>query len=681
VGGAFLAPVHLCGFFFNIDMKNDATEISPMGEISLFAKLFHQLDSVLFKNQRGDTMGTAPDNSHQGDDLASSSEPAGVDALAIRFAPKEVLVDHRADGSILLRSPIALTGCVGNIVDYLAHWAVAAPQRTFLAQKAADGTWETLNYADAWQRVQAVGQWLLHQGLSDQTPIAILSGASLEHAVLTFAGMLVGVPVSPVSPNYTLLAQARPRLAEIAELLRPGLVFAQNAAQFAGARDVDLLAGAPWLSAAAGAPGVATIASLYDTPVGPAVAQARRAVQADTVAKVLFTSGSTGAPKGVLNTQGMLCSAVQASGLLVSSAQLPVGLDWLPWHHTVGGNATLHGILREGGTLYIDDGRPTPGEVGKTIANIRDVRPTTLLSVPSALQMLADAMEADDALREAFFSRLRRMTYAGASLPQEVWTRMQALAVRTLGHQIAFGAGYGTTETGPGISITHWASQGGGEIGLPVPGLTIKLVPFEDRYEVRVRGPNVTPGYLQRPDLTAAAFDEEQFYRVGDLVQFANPAQPEDGLRFAGRLSENFKLSNGSWVATGELRLALVGACQPLVTDLVIAAPDRDDIRLMVWVHPAERQRAGGSADGELPPAAYAAIAARLVDSLQAHNRSNSGNTHRVAAFRILHTPASIGAGETTDKGYVNQRGVLHNRAALVDELYSAQPGPEVIRL
>ena len=626
-------------------------------------------------------MGTAPDHAHRGDAAASASGSEAGDPLAIRFAPKAVLVDRRADGSILLRSPVPLTGCVDNIVSYLEHWAAAAPERIFLAQKAADGSWETLRYADAWHRVQAVAQWLLHLGLSDQTPIAILSGASLEHAVLVFAGMLVGVPVSPVSPNYTLLAQARPRLVEIAELLQPGLVFAQDAAQYKGARSVPLLAGAPWLSAAPGTDGVPTLASLYGTPVGPQVAAARRAVQSTTVAKILFTSGSTGAPKGVLNTHGMLCSAVQASGLLVANAQLPVGLDWLPWHHTVGGNATLHGILREGGTLYIDDGRPTPGEIGKTIANIRDVRPTSLLSVPSALQMLADAMEADDALREAFFSRLRRMTYAGASLPQEVWTRMQALAVRTLGQPIAFGAGYGTTETGPGISITHWPSQGGGEIGLPMPGLTIKLVPFEDRYEVRVRGPNVTPGYLRRPDLTAAAFDEEQFYRVGDLVQFANPAQPEDGLRFAGRLSENFKLSNGSWVATGELRLALVQACQPLVTDLVIAAPDRDDIRLMVWVHPAERQRAGGSADGELSPAAYAAIAAGLLDRLQAHNRSNSGNTHRVAAFRILHTPASIGAGETTDKGYVNQRGVLQCRAALVDELYSAQPGPEVIRL
>ncbi len=602
--------------------------------------------------------------------------PAGI-----RFAPKKVLIEHRADGSILLRSPMELTGAVENIVDYLEQWAQAVPDRVFLAQRAADGGWETLNYAEAWRRVQGVAQWLLDLGLTDQKPIAILSGASLEHAVLTFAGMVIGVPVAPVSPNYTLLSAARPRLAEIAELLQPGLVFAQDAARFASARSVPQLANAPWLSVSPGEPGAATMSSLYNTVPGPAVAAARSAVRSSTVAKILFTSGSTGSPKGVLNTQGMLCSAVQASGLVVQSDQTPVGLDWLPWHHTVGGNATLHGILREGGTLYIDDGRPTPGEFAKTVENIRQVRPTSLLSVPSALQMLTDALEADDGLREAFFSRLRRMNYAGASLPQEVWIRMQALAVRTLGTQIAFGSGYGTTETGPGISTTHWSSQGGGEIGLPLPGLTVKLVPVEDRYEVRVCGPNVTPGYFRRPDLTAAAFDKEQFYCVGDLVQFANPDRPEDGLRFAGRLSENFKLSNGAWVANGELRLALIEACKPMVTDLVIAAPDHDDIRLMVWAHPAERQRVGAGAEGALSQAAYSALAASLAQRLQAYNQDSGGKTHRVAAFRILHTPASIGAGETTDKGYVNQRGVLKCRAALVDELYSATPGSEVILL
>ena len=611
---------------------------------------------------------------------ATASPGAATPQFGIRFAPKEVQVQRRADGSILLRSPIALTGCGQNIVDYLEQWAADQPDRVFLAQRAGGG-WQTLGYAQAWQQVKSVAQALLDAGLTAQTPIAILSGASLDHAVLTLAGMLVGIPVAPISPNYTLLPAARPRLEEIADLLQPGLVFVEDATRYAAACSMPQLAGARWWCAQADDSGMQTIASLHATHPSAAVQQARQAVRPDTVAKILFTSGSTGSPKGVLNTQGMLCAAVQAVGLVVASDQVPVILDWLPWHHTVGGNATLHGVLRDGGSLFIDDGRPTPADFARTVENIRQVKPTSMLSVPSAIQMLADMMDTDDELRLAFFSRLRRLGYAGASLPQETWNRIQALAVRTLGSQIAFTAGYGTTETGPGISTTHWASRGGGEIGLPFPGLTIKLVPFEDRYEVRVKGPNVTPGYLGRPDLTASAFDVEQFYRVGDLVQFANPDQPEDGLRFAGRLSENFKLSNGSWVATGELRLAVIQACQPIVTDLVIAAPDRDDIRLMLWPHPAERQRDGAAAEGTITPEAYAALAERLAAKLRAYNQGAGGKTHRIAAFRILHTAASIGAGETTDKGYVNQRGVLACRAALVDELYSARPGPEVIRL
>lgn len=618
-----------------------------------------------------------------GSGLQAAARPDGgaLAEFGLRFAPKEVDVVRRGDGSILLSSPVPLTGCEDNVVDYLERWATAAPERIFLAQRSPRDDWETLNYAEAWRRVQAVAQTLLDRGLNKDTPIAILSGASIEHAVLTFAGMLVGVPVSPISPNYSLLPAARPRLLEVIELLRPALVFVQDAQRFEAARGLQQLSQARWLCGQPGDSGIETIDSLYDTQPGASLAAARGAVNADTVAKILFTSGSTGSPKGVLNTQGMLCSAVQASGLLISNSQVPVLLDWLPWHHTVGGNATLHGVLREGGALYIDDGRPTPTDFCKTIENIRQVRPTTMLSVPLALQLLADAMESDDDLRQAFFSRLRRLNYAGASLPQEVWTRMQALAVRTLGSQIAFGAGYGTTETGPGISVTHWPSKGEGEIGLPLPGLTIKLVPVEDRYEVRARGPNVTPGYLRRPDLTAAAFDEEQFYRVGDLVQFANPDRPEDGLRFAGRLSENFKLTNGAWVATGELRLAVIEACKPLVTDLVIAGADRGDIRVLVWVHPRERQSVGATPEGVLESGPYAVLADRLAALLRTYNTQAGGHTHRVAAFRILHTPASIGAGETTDKGYVNQRGVLACRAPLVEELYSADPGPEVIVL
>ncbi|HEX5515700.1 MAG TPA: AMP-binding protein, partial [Gammaproteobacteria bacterium] len=347
-----------------------------------------------------------------------------------------------------------------------------------------------------------------------------------------------------------------------------------------------------------------------------------------------------------------------------------------------GGNSNLNGALRAGGSLYLDDGRPTtPEAFQKTLDNIREIRPTTLLSVPAALQMLVAALEADADLRRAFFSRLTRMTFAGASLPQDVWNRLQALAVETIGEEVVFGSGYGTTETAPGIAITHWATRGGGELGLPVPGLTIKLAPVEDRYEVRVKGPNVTPGYFRRADLTAAAFDEEGFYQTGDLVQFIDAAKPSEGLRFAGRLSENFKLTNGSWVATSELRLALLEACQPLASDLVIAGQDRDDIRLLIWVGAQARVSAGAPAEGCIESTHYQAFAAELAERLRLYNQDKGGKTHRIAAFRILHEAASLGAGEITDKGYVNQRGVLQRRAELVEDLYAPNPRADVVRL
>jgi feruloyl-CoA synthase len=617
------------------------------------------------------------------ENMSAAPTPAALDVPApkVEFAPKEVVAHYRADGSVLLSSPIALAGVADNMVDYLEQWAKQTPGTVFLAQRDADGGWEKLTYREAWRRVQGVAQALVNLGLDGTTPIAILSGASIEHGVLNFAGMLAGITVSPISPNYSQLPAALPRLAEVTEVLAPALVFAQSAIAFANARSAPPLAAAHWMSATPAETGALLISDLYDTPVTDTLSAARASVTPDTVAKILFTSGSTGSPKGVINTQRMICSAAAASALLVKTEAAPIVLDWLPWHHTMGGNATLHGVLQGGGSLYIDNGRPTPADFGKTIENIRQVRPTSLLSVPAALRMLVDAMEVDDDLRIAFFSRLGRLAFAGASLPQDVRDRIQALAVRTTGAEVAFGAGYGTTETAPGIAATHWPSRGGGEIGLPNPGLQLKLVPVEDGYEVRVKGPNVMPGYLRRPDLTTEAFDEEGFYKVGDKVQFVDPTDPAQGLRFAGRLSENFKLTNGSWVATGELRGAVVEACQPLVSDLVIAGHDRDDIRLLIWINSAERQRAGGAAEGPLERACYDTLAEDLRERLGAFNVGKGGATHRVAAFRILHDAPSLGAGETTDKGYVNQRGVLQRRADIVEDLYAHSPSHEVWRV
>ena len=580
-----------------------------------------------------------------------------------------MLVRHSADGTMILQCCIPLTGVETNIVNYLERWAKDAPERIFLAQRSPERCWETITYADAWRQVQGVAQGLIDVGHQGEQAVMILSAASIEHGLLTLAAMLIGAPVVPVSPAYSLLPEARPRLHDIAALIRPAFVFVQAETPFGAVRDLLDLAPATWISAAGGSASV-TLADWYDLAPSDAVWRRREAVDGDTIAKILFTSGSTGSPKGVINSQSMLCHAVvSAIGLIPDPQAGTIYVDWMPWHHTMGGNSVLHGTLRSGGTLYIDDGRPMPGHFQRSIENLRDARPTVMQSVPAAYGLLVAALEQDDDFRVAFFSRLERLVYAGASLPADIWERMQALALRTRGRQIDFGSALGTTETGPGITITHWASEGKGEIGLPVSGAEIKLLPVEDRYEIRVRGPNVTPGYYGRPDLTAEAFDEDGFYRTGDLVQLIDPTRPAAGLGFAGRLSENFKLANGSWVATSELRLAVLDACRPLIGDVVLAGADRADIRAMVWPGPGSDLSAPGAG-----AALAEAIAARLAD----FNACRKGATHRIAAFRILNDPPSIGAGETTDKGYVNQRGVLARRAPLVDDLYAAQPSSDV---
>ena len=601
------------------------------------------------------------------------TDPAPTRAGARRgYAPRDVLVRHGADGSLVLRSCIPLTGVATNLVNYLERWAAEAPDRVFLAQRAPDRTWETITYAGAWRRVQGIAQGLIDAGIEDGQAVMILSPASIEHALVMLAGMAIGAPVVPVSPAYSLLPEARARLDDIAALVRPALVFVQDEAPFAQVRDVDGLVGADWISTDGGA-WSAALGDWYDVDTGVELVERRRAVTGDTVAKILFTSGSTGAPKGVVNTQSMLCNAIASSAALIpDSAPFPVFVDWMPWHHTMGGNSVLHGTLRSGGTLYIDDGKPLPGQFGKTIENLRDGRPTTMQSVPAAYVLLVAALEEDEGFRSAFFSRLDRLIYAGASLPAGIWDRMQALAIRTRGHPVDFGSALGTTETGPGITVTHWASDGNGEIGLPVSGVDVKLLPVEDRYEIRVRGPSVTTGYFRRPDLTAAAFDEDGYYRTGDLVQLVDRARPALGLRFAGRLSENFKLLSGSWVSTGETRLAVIDACRPLVGEVVLAGADRADIRALIW--PTAATAAG-------TPKALAALTDEIAALLAAFNADRHGAAHRIAAFRVMLDPPSIGAGETSDKGYVNQRAVLARRSSMVDELYADAPGDDVVLL
>ncbi|HKG99663.1 MAG TPA: AMP-binding protein, partial [Bradyrhizobium sp.] len=436
-----------------------------------------------------------------------------------------------------MSSPLELGKCDWRITDFLPTWAKSVPDRIFLAQRNANGGWDEVSYSQAWLQVQAVGQGLIDMGAKPADKLAILSGNSIENAVMSFAAMSIGVIVAPISPNYTLMPGGLARLKDIAEALRPNFVFVQSGRDFSAGRSVPELAAATWISVD-GAPDTVPFGALTSRTGSERFADASRAVSCDAVAKILFTSGSTGFPKGVLNTHRMMASSLQMGSLLVSPPDAPVQVEWLPWHHTMGSNVILHGILKNGGTLYIDDGRPLPQLFHKTVANLREISPTAMFNVPAGYNLLCDAIENDLELGARVFKRMDRLSYAGAAISQGTLEKLYRLTWSITGRRIPVMSGYGTTETAPTISTTHWATDQPGEIGLPAPGLQLKLVPVSDTYEARVKGPNVTPGYLGMPDLTEKAFDEEGFYRIGDTVSFLHPQKPELGLRFTGRISE-----------------------------------------------------------------------------------------------------------------------------------------------
>ena len=592
-----------------------------------------------------------------------------------QFVPREIRIEKRPDGTLVLRSPIQLETPQWSILDLIPEWAEKAPQRVFLAQRGRDGAWQKITYAELWQRVQSVGQAMIDLGARRGDKLAILSGNSIEHAIVMFAAMSVGVVVAPISPNYSLMPGGLARLQDIATLLRPSFVFAQDSEIFADARKIPELAAATWIAADQKA-GSVLVQSLYETRSGAEFEAAFRSVDREAAAKILFTSGSTGLPKGVINTHKMMASSLQMGALMVSPREAPVQVEWLPWHHTMGSNVILHGILKHGGTLYIDEGRPVPQLFHKTIANLKEVSPTAMFNVPAGYTLLCEALEADQDLRTNFFRQLDRMSYAGAAISRTTLDKLYHLAKAATGRHIPVMSGYGTTETAPTISTTHWATDTPGELGLPAPGVELKLIPAGDTYEARVRGPNVTPGYLGRPDLTSAAFDDEGFYRVGDTVSFIDPANPSLGLRFTGRVSENFKLSNGTWVAVGNLRGAALAATHGVLQDVVIAGENRQSCAVLGWLNPVMAKKHAANADGN--PNHDPGVIAFLQQCLRLYNAS-VGSSERICAFTLLEEPPSLAAGEITDKAYVNQRAVLINRAAQMELIYSSEPCGQVI--
>jgi feruloyl-CoA synthase len=593
----------------------------------------------------------------------------------LTFAAREVSIAPRPDGTLILSSPIEWTPCEWRITEFLPHWAAAAPDHIFLGQRNSQGKWDEITYGQAWSQVQAVGQSLIEMGAKPGDNLAVLSGNSIENAVISFAAMSIGVVLAPISPNYSLMPGGLARLKDIAEVLRPKFVFVQSGREFSAGRVIPELDSATWISVD-GAPATVPFSAMTDRTGSEGFAEAARKVSCDAVAKILFTSGSTGFPKGVLNTHRMMASSLQMGSLLVSAPEAPVQVEWLPWHHTMGSNVILHGILKNGGTLYIDDGRPLPRLFHKTLANLQEISPTAMFNVPAGYNLLCDAVEKDPDLGKSIFRRMDRLSYAGAAISQNTLERLYRLTSSITGRQIPVMSGYGTTETAPTISTTHWATDQPGEIGLPAPGLQLKLIPVSDTYEVRVKGPNVTPGYLGRPDLTAQAFDEEGFYRIGDTVSFMDPQKPERGLRFTGRISENFKLANGTWVAIGNMRAAILAATRGVLLDVVVAGENRRCCSLLCWLNPTEASRISKDRSTDLN--SDPEVIQFLRERVHEYNET-VGSSEQIHSFSLLKEPPSIAAGEITDKAYVNQRAVLKARAEQVERLYSVEPCQDVI--
>lgn len=593
-------------------------------------------------------------------------------------------LEQRRDGSVILRSPQPLRKYPTNLSCLLFHWAARIPKQVFLAERDSHGSWRTLSYAEAARGASAVAQALIDRGLDQSRIVMALSGNGIDHALMMLGALVAGVPFCPVSPAYSLLSAGYGRLEHIYRLIEPALLYVASfeafrpALQALGPAGAELVCSSGLLEGAAGTPFSELLAAVPTTEVQ------RRAesVSPAHVAKILFTSGSTAQPKGVVNTYGMLSSNQQMLRqcwrFLEHTA--PVLLDWLPWHHTFGGNHNFNMVLRNGGTLFVDDGRPTPALIERTVANLREVSPNMYFSVPAGYAMLLPYLEKDDELARSFLRELRIVFNAAAALSQDIWDRLTHLSIAHLGRRIPLTSGWGSTETAPLATTAHFPVDRADVIGLPVAGVEVKLAPVAGKLELRVRGPNVTPGYYKAPDLTAEAFDDEGFYRTGDAGRLVDPEAPEEGLVFDGRLAENFKLGTGTWVHVGVLRTAVLAACAPVLQDLVICGEDRDQVGILAWPNvSACRDLVGRDAADPISLARAPEVLEAVLQGIAAHNRTHPGASTRIARLHLMAEPPSIDTGEVTDKGYVNQRAVLERRVDLVHRLFTAPPGPDVI--
>jgi len=601
------------------------------------------------------------------------------------FAPAEVLVEKRPDGSILFRSPRPLSPYGHNVSSLLDEAAASVPDRTFLAERSGSG-WQRISYSQMRDKVRRAASALLKRGTLSDRPVAVLSDNSIEVAIVTMAAIYAGIAVVPISPAYSKISRTLERLKLIIAATNPAVIYASDPETYGRA----ICAAAPddalvLLGRGADArPNWVTLSDFIDVPVDEALLSAASSrIDRDTIAKIMFTSGSTGQPKGVLMTHGMLLAHTQALGDCwpFLDRHPPVMLNWLPWSHSFGGNAVFFMILNHKGTLYIDDGRPVPELIGRTVENLRTVSPSMMKSVPREYVQLLPYLEADSELARSFFRHLKMVFYAAADMPQPTWRRIEALAAQYSNRPPYFASAWGMSENIATSTIVHFPIEQAGFIGLPVPGTTIKLVPTDGKMELRLRGPALTPGYLGRPDLTTAALDEEGFYRSGDAGRLVDPDNPSLGFAFDGRTGENFKLSTGRWIFVGQTRVRAVADGEPIADDVVVTGPGRDEAGLLIFLNiPACRLLSSELASAGIEELSRSPkVRARIQEML----RKISADPKLSLSIRraiILTEPPSIDGHETTDKGYLNQRSIIERRRAIVDRLYEAND-PDVIMI
>jgi feruloyl-CoA synthase len=622
--------------------------------------------------------------------MASASTSSTADRAPLRpisFGAIGIDIDRRDDGTIYLRSSTPLDDYPQRLTDKLHHWAKTTPDRVFMAERNAAGGWREITYAEMLVSARRIASALLARGLSAERPVMILSGNSLDHALVAFGAFYAGIAFCPVSPPYSLVSKDFAKLDHIVKLLTPGLVFVDDAAPFANAIAACVPAETEVAASRGALPGrnVTTLAELLATPEHPELDRIHDAIGPDTVAKLLLTSGSTGNPKAVINTQRMICAnqVMIREALAFLKDEPPVIVDWLPWNHTFGGNHNIGLTLFNGGSMYLDSGKPTPAGIAETIRNLREISPTVYFNVPKGYESLLPYLRDDAALRDKFFAKLHAMFFSGAGLAPHVWHGLDELGVQATGVRVPMLTGLGSTETAPFFMSVKPDTSRSGHVGLPVSGNEAKLVPNNGKLEVRARGPNITPGYWREPELTAKAFDEEGFYKLGDALKPVDPDDLHAGFDFDGRISEDFKLASGTWVSVGPLRARFIAACAPLVRDVVIAGIDRDEISALAILDLDGCRLINPTLpiDDLAVVAADPLIRAAFIERFRAFLASGTGSSTRIARATLLAEPLSIDRGEVTDKGSVNQRAVLEHRAPLIADLYAPSPPSHVIAI